>query len=50
MEKQTLIIEMPRRRRRAIELYAANSPFKQKVVQSKLRFRRRDKHQKDWDY
>jgi hypothetical protein len=35
---------LARRKTRAIELYASNSPFKPKVVQSKLLYKRKDKH------
>ena len=34
----------PRIRRRATELYDSNSPFRQKVVQDKTQFKRKDKH------
>jgi hypothetical protein len=35
---------LARRKTRAIELYASNSPFKPKIVQSKLLYKRKDKH------
>lgn len=33
-----------RRKTRAIELYASNSPFKPKIVKSKLLYNRKGKH------
>jgi hypothetical protein len=39
----------PRIKRRCVELYSANSPFKHKVVQSKKVFRRHPKHKKEVD-
>jgi hypothetical protein len=42
MKKKTL--SLARRKTRAIELYASNSPFKPKIVESKLLYKRKDKH------
>ena len=42
-------IDPPRRKRRAKELYDADSPFKQKVVESKKKHKRKPKH-KGQDY
>jgi len=43
-------IDPPPRKRRAKELYDADSPFKQKVVESKKKFKRKDKHRGKTDH
>jgi hypothetical protein len=37
-------MKAPKIKRRAIELFARNSPFRQKVVQVKTRYQRNPKH------
>ena len=37
-------ISLNRPKARAIELYASNSPFKPKIVKSKLLYKRKEKH------
>ncbi len=37
-------ISLARHKTRAIELYASNSPFKPKIVKSKLLYKRKEKH------
>ena len=45
MKKNTIQFELPKRRTRAhFVLFAENSPFKQKVVESKRSYRRAPKH------
>jgi len=45
--KTTIQIKLPRQRTRAHRvLFDENSPFKPKVVQSKLQYSRREKHPK----
>jgi hypothetical protein len=39
-------LKLERTKRRAIELYHADSPFKGKVEESKKVYKRREKHQK----
>lgn len=43
-QKVTIYGHIPRKKNRAIELYAANSPFKQKVVERKDLYQRKPKH------
>jgi hypothetical protein len=44
-----LVFKAKPQKRRAIELYHANSPFRAKVVQSKKAYRRGKKHKKQVD-
>jgi hypothetical protein len=46
MEKQTIKIEFKTRTRAHRVLFDRDLPFKPKVVESKLRYKRREKHQK----
>ena len=39
-------IELPRRRRRAVELYSRDTPFRGRVEQTRVQYRRRTKHVK----
>jgi len=39
-------IELPRRRRRAVELYSRDTPFRGRVQQTRVQYRRRAKHVK----
>jgi hypothetical protein len=40
------VIQLPRLRRRAVELYSRDTPFRGRVEQSKVQYRRRAKHVK----
>jgi hypothetical protein len=40
----TLVLQIPRLRRRAVELYARNSPFKSRAEKSKIVYNRKVKH------
>lgn len=50
MKTLTFTVELPRRRRRAVELYGRDTPFRPKQEQSrtvynrKIKHRRRDEH------
>jgi len=46
MKKEIIHLSLARRKTRAIELYASNSPFKPKKVESKLLYKRKAKHSK----
>jgi len=49
MKKEVIKVEACRPKIRALELYAHGTPFKPKTVESKLRYKRKDKHpKKDW--
>lgn len=48
MKKQTITIEFKPRTRAHRVLFDRDLPFKPRVVPSKLRYRRRDKHQKPY--
>lgn len=49
MKRTTITLKLERTKRRAIELYHADSPFKGKVEESKKAYKRRKKHQKQVD-
>jgi hypothetical protein len=49
MKRNTIILKLERTKRRAIELYHADSPFRAKVVGSKKVYKRREKNQKQVD-
>ena len=40
-------MKLPRKKLRAVELYSRNTPFKQKIVQSKLTYIRNPKHRRE---
>jgi hypothetical protein len=40
----TLVLQIPRLRRRAVELYARDSPFKSRAEKSKIVYNRKIKH------
>ena len=42
----SFVIKVPRPRRRAVELYSRNTPFRGRVEQSRVRYQRRPKHVK----
>ena len=44
MRPVSFIIELPRQRRRAVELYSRDTPFRHRVEQSRTQYRRRPKH------
>jgi len=46
MTPTSFVIQLPRQRRRAVELYSRDTPFRGRVEQSKVRYRRRPKHVK----
>lgn len=49
MKRTTITLKLERTKRRAIELYHADSPFRAKVVESKKVYKRREKNQKQVD-
>ena len=44
MKPITLVLQIPRQRRRAVELYARDTPFKGRVEKSKVVYNRKIKH------
>lgn len=40
----TIVVDVPRKKTRAIELYAGGTPFKPKVVAPKNKYKRKEKH------
>lgn len=44
MKPITFVLQMPRLRRRAVELYARDTPFKGRVEKSKIVYNRKIKH------
>jgi hypothetical protein len=48
MKKEVIILEFKPRTRAHRVLFERDSPFKPKVVESKLRYKRREKHQKPY--
>jgi stalled ribosome alternative rescue factor ArfA len=44
MRPVSFVIELPRPRRRAVELYSRDTPFRHRVEQNKTQYRRRPKH------
>ena len=44
MKPITLVLQIPRHRRRAVELYARDTPFKGRVEKSKVVYNRKIKH------
>ena len=49
MKRTTISVKPPRIKRRATELYDANSPFKGKVEKSRVAYKRHAKNQKEVD-
>ena len=47
MRTLSFVIELPRRRRRAVELYSRDTPFRGRVEQTRVQYRRRAKHVKN---
>jgi stalled ribosome alternative rescue factor ArfA len=50
MKNTTLQFLVPRKRRRAVELYSADTPFRARQERNRKSYQRRDKHQvrQDW--
>jgi hypothetical protein len=46
MTPTSFVIQLPRQRRRAVELYSRDTPFRGRAEQSKVQYRRRAKHVK----
>jgi len=46
MKPVSIRIELPRQRRRAVELYSHDTPFRHRAEQSRVQYRRRAKHVK----
>lgn len=46
MTPTSFVIQLPRQRRRAVELYGRDTPFRGRVEQSRVRYQRRPKHVK----
>ena len=44
MKPTSFVIQLPPQRRRAVELYSRDSPFRGRAEQSKIQYRRRPKH------
>ena len=44
MKPITLVLQIPRQRRRAVELYCRDTPFKGRVEKSKTVYNRKVKH------
>lgn len=44
MTPTSFVIQLPRQRRRAVELYSRDTPFRGRAEQSKIQYRRRPKH------
>jgi stalled ribosome alternative rescue factor ArfA len=44
MKTLAFTIQLPRRRRRAVELYSRDTPFRPRVEKSKTSYRRQAKH------
>jgi len=49
MKRTTITLKLERTKRRAIELYHNDSPFKGRVEESKKAYKRREKHKKEVD-
>ena len=46
MKTLSFTIELPRQRRRAVELYSRDTPFKPKTEKSRITYNRKPKHPK----
>jgi len=49
MKRNTITIKLKRQKRRCVELYSANTPFKGRVEQSRVAYKRHAKTQKEVD-
>jgi hypothetical protein len=46
MKTQNIQFKVPRQRRRCVELYGANTPFRGHIEKNRRVYQRQDKHQK----
>ena len=49
MKRSTITIKLERPKRRAVELYDADSPFKGRVERNRMAYKRKAKNQKEVD-
>jgi hypothetical protein len=49
MKRTTVTVKLPRIKRRATELYSADTPFRGKVERNRMAYQRRPKNQKEVD-
>lgn len=49
MKRTTITVKLPRFKRRAVELYDSNSPFKGKVEENRKAYKRKPKNQREVD-
>ena len=49
MKRTTITVKLERSKRRCVELYSANTPFKGRVEQSRVAYKRHAKNQKQVD-
>ncbi len=49
MKHSTIIVKLPKFKRRAVELYDADSPFKGRVERNRMAYKRKPKNQKEVD-
>lgn len=48
MSKIVIEVTLPRRKRRASELFSMETNFRPKVVDNKKAYRRKQRHKQDW--
>ena len=44
MKPLSFVIQLPRQRRRAVELYSRDTPFRSRTEKSRVQYQRRAKH------
>jgi len=49
MKRTTITVKFERTKRRAVELYDANSPFKGRAERNRMAYKRKPKNQKEVD-
>lgn len=49
MKRTTITVKLQRSKRRCVELYSENTPFKGRVEQSRVAYKRHAKNQKELD-
>jgi len=50
MKPVSFVIQLPRQRRRAVELYSRDTPFRGRTEKSRVQYQRRAKHSKqEWN-
>lgn len=49
MRRTTITVKLPRIKRRAVELYDADSPFRGRVERNRMAYKRKPKNQKEVD-